>query len=62
MIHMLLIYIDENIALSLEAVLMKKSRYKWKRDCRKYCRVHGSGIDEKHRVSGSGIDENHHIS
>jgi len=44
---MILSYIDENITVSLEAVLMKKSPCKWKRNCRKYCRLHGSGIDEK---------------
>jgi len=34
---MLLSYIDENNTMSSEAVLMKKSPFKWKRDCRKYC-------------------------
>jgi len=32
MIPMLLSYIDENITMSSEAVLMKKSPCKWKRD------------------------------
>jgi len=36
---MLLSYIEENITMSSEAVLMEKSPCKWKRDCRKYCRV-----------------------
>jgi len=47
MIPMLLSYTDENVTLSSEAVLMEKSLCKWKRDCRKYCRVRGSEIDEK---------------
>src|SRR6218665_1633524 len=47
MIPMLLSYIDENITMSSESVLMKKSQCKWKQDCRKYCRLCGSGIDEK---------------
>jgi len=47
MIPMLLSYIDDSITLSSEAVLMKNSPCKWKRDCRKYCRVRDSGIDEK---------------
>ena len=50
MITMLLSYIDENITMSLEAVLMKKSPCKWKRYCRKYCRVRGSRFDEKSLV------------
>jgi len=33
--------------MSSEAVLMENSPCKWKRDCRKYCCVRGSGIDEK---------------
>ena len=45
MIPMLLSYIDENITMSSEAVLMKNHR------------VNGSGIAEKNcRVCGSGID------
>jgi len=35
------------MTMSSEAVLMKKSPCKWNRDCWNYCRVCGSGIDEK---------------
>jgi len=69
MIPVLLNYVDENIALSLEAALLKKPPGKWKWDWWKSHRVTGSGIDEKitlwveagllknHSVSWSGSDE-----
>ena len=72
---MLFIYVDENITLSLEAVLMKKSPcnlkvglikkslYKWKRDCWNNFRVRGSRIDEKtpHKLMPDWW-KNYHIS
>jgi len=46
----LLSYIDENITLSLEAVLMKKSPCKWKWVLIKSHRINGSGIAKKFTV------------
>jgi len=54
---MLLSYIDENITLSLEALLMKKSPCKWKRDCRKYCVYVAAELMKNLCESWRGIDK-----